>query len=64
MMTQRVVMATGPIESFMAKQFGKSASKGRKVIAMLKSLVEPIEYDFTLSDEDKALATTIDAAEV
>lgn len=34
------------------------------MIAMLKSLVEPIEYDFTLSDEDKALAKTIDAAEV
>ncbi|VDK84147.1 unnamed protein product [Onchocerca ochengi] len=64
MMTQRVVMATGPIEAFMAKQFGKSTSKGRKVIAMLKSLVEPLEYDFTLSDEDKALAATIDAAEV
>uniref|UniRef100_A0A1I7W4N5 Cytoplasmic protein n=1 Tax=Loa loa TaxID=7209 RepID=A0A1I7W4N5_LOALO len=69
MMTQRIVMATGPVENFMAKQFGgfyngKSTSKGRKVIAMLKSLVEPIEYDFTLSDEDKALAATIDAAEV
>ncbi|VBB29535.1 unnamed protein product [Acanthocheilonema viteae] len=64
MMTQRVVMSTGPIESFMAKEFGKSTSKGRKVIAMLKSLVEPIEYEFTLSDEDKALAATIDAAEV
>ncbi|VDK74756.1 unnamed protein product [Litomosoides sigmodontis] len=77
MITQRVVMATGPIESFMAKEFGefndddvddgdissKSTSKGRKVIAMLKSLVEPIEYEFTLSDEDKALAATIDAAE-
>ncbi|CAG9537036.1 unnamed protein product [Cercopithifilaria johnstoni] len=63
MMTQRIVMATGPIESFMAKEFGKSTSKGRKVIAMLKSLVEPIEYDFTLSDEDRALAATIDAAE-
>ncbi|KAM3716667.1 Inhibin beta A chain [Dirofilaria immitis] len=64
MMTQRVVMATGPVEAFMAREFGKSTSKGRKVIAMLKSLVEPLEYDFTLSDEDKALAATIDAAEV
>ncbi|VDK65760.1 unnamed protein product [Gongylonema pulchrum] len=30
---------------------------------MLKSLVEPMSYDFTLSDEDRALAATIDAAE-
>uniref|UniRef100_A0A914RSH7 Uncharacterized protein n=1 Tax=Parascaris equorum TaxID=6256 RepID=A0A914RSH7_PAREQ len=30
---------------------------------MLKSLVEPIGYDLSLSDEDKALAATIDNAE-
>ncbi|VDN49759.1 unnamed protein product [Gongylonema pulchrum] len=92
-------MATGPIEAFMAKEFGKfnftaykqlndeqklwqkvirnlfslpflwfklagkSSSKGRKIVTMLKSLVEPMSYDFTLSDEDRALAATIDAAE-
>lgn len=42
---------------------GKSSLKGRKVIAMLKALVEPISYDFTVSEEDKALAATIDGAE-
>lgn len=30
---------------------------------MLKALVEPISYDFTVSEEDKALAATIDGAE-
>uniref|UniRef100_A0A914ZRF1 Dendritic cell-specific transmembrane protein-like domain-containing protein n=1 Tax=Parascaris univalens TaxID=6257 RepID=A0A914ZRF1_PARUN len=63
MMTERIIMSTGPIEALLAEKFGKSTSKGRKLIHMLKSLVEPIGYDLSLSDEDKALAATIDNAE-
>uniref|UniRef100_A0A0M3HJ00 FH2 domain-containing protein n=1 Tax=Ascaris lumbricoides TaxID=6252 RepID=A0A0M3HJ00_ASCLU len=33
------------------------------MVHMLKALVEPIAYDLSLSDEDKALAATIDNAE-
>ncbi|KHN72517.1 DC-STAMP domain-containing protein 1, partial [Toxocara canis] len=64
MMTERIVMSTGPIEALLAQKFGKSTTKGRKMIHMLKALVEPVAYDLTLSDEDKALAATIDNAEV
>uniref|UniRef100_A0A914ZU26 Dendritic cell-specific transmembrane protein-like domain-containing protein n=1 Tax=Parascaris univalens TaxID=6257 RepID=A0A914ZU26_PARUN len=64
MMTERIIMSTGPIEALLAEKFGKSTSKGRKLIHMLKSLVEPIGYDLSLSDEDKALAATIDNAEI
>ncbi|VDK49235.1 unnamed protein product [Anisakis simplex] len=62
--TERIVMSTGPIEAFLADKFGKSTTKGRKMVHMLKALVDPIAYDMTLSDEDKAIAATIDNAEV
>ncbi|MFH4975207.1 hypothetical protein AB6A40_001916 [Gnathostoma spinigerum] len=64
MLMQQIISNTGAIESFLSEKFGEGTKQGSKVIALLKALAEPLSHDQTLSEEDEALAATIDSAEV
>lgn len=61
--TQRVALTTGPLEELFENQFGSSTKFGKKVISMLKALIEPFRNDLQFSnDEDDVLAAVIDGS--
>ncbi|KAI6189950.1 DC-STAMP domain-containing protein [Aphelenchoides bicaudatus] len=65
MINQRIGLTTGPLEEMFTKKFGATATFGKKVVKMLKALVEPFRNDLQFSnEEDKALAAAIDGSSV